>query len=79
MMHRTKESIIADILSGAHEPVNQTALMYSARMSHRQLFSYVRLLDELGLIQSTGEGNLVITQKGRLYLQNYKAISDIMT
>lgn len=75
-MNRSRVAIVAAILSAAQEPIKITPLMYSAGMNHAQIFFYVRQLIELGLTETVGNDKFVITEKGRIYLENYRIISE---
>lgn len=68
---------MADMLSAAKEPVNKTALMYSARMSFAQLNPYLNYLVDKQLIESE-DGKWVITNKGRVFLSMYQLVAQII-
>ena len=77
-MNRSKEEIIAAILTAANEPVNRTLIMYKARLSHTQLMAYTRYLEEKLLIHKTQTGLWIVTDIGRVYLNQYHAIVRIL-
>ena len=77
-MNRSKEEIIADILTAANEPVNRTLIMYKARLSYTQLMTYTRNLEEKLLIHKTQTGLWIVTDIGRVYLNQYQALVRIL-
>jgi predicted transcriptional regulator len=77
-MNRSKEEIIAAILTAANEPVNRTLIMYKARLSHTQLMAYTRYLEEKLLIHKTQTGLWIVTDIGRVYLNQYHALVRIL-
>jgi len=77
-MNRSKEEIIADILTAANEPVNRTLMMYKARLSYTQLMTYTRNLEEKLLIHKTQTGLWIVTDIGRVYLNQYQALVRIL-
>lgn len=72
-MNRSRDGIIADLLSGAKEPVGKTALMYGACISFAQLNIYLNYLVERRLIESEGR-KWVITDNGKIFLSNYQLV-----
>jgi predicted transcriptional regulator len=74
-MNRSRDGIIADLLSRAKEPVGKTALMYGACISFTQLNVYLNYLIERQLIESEG-GTWVITDNGKIFLSNYQLVAE---
>ena len=77
-MNRSKEEIIAAILTATNEPVNRTLIMYKARLSYTQLMAYTRYLEEKLLIHKTQTGLWIVTDIGRAYLDQYQALTRIL-
>ena len=77
-MNRSREEIVADILSVAGEPVKKTMIMYKAHLSFEQLKLYLDFSREKGLISNTEDGLWIATDKGRLFLSQYQLISAII-
>ena len=77
-MNRSKEEIIAAILTATNEPVNRTLIMYKARLSYTQMMVYTRYLEEKLLIHKTQTGLWIVTDIGRAYLDQYQALTRIL-
>ena len=70
MSNRTRNEIIAEMLSSVGSPSPKTAMMYGARLSYAQLRHYHDYLEKRGLIVQV-EGLWVATEKGRSFLRAY--------
>lgn len=77
-MNRSKEEIIANILTAVNEPVNITMIMYEARLSYAQLKMYIKYLEEKELIHKTQDRRWIVTDIGRVYLNQYEALTKIL-
>lgn len=66
---RSKEDILADILVLVREPRLKTHVMYKANLSYEQSQCYLQMMRSAGLIQSTNDEKLVVTEKGYKFLQ----------
>jgi predicted transcriptional regulator len=70
--HRTREEIIAEMLSIALTNAKQTHIMYQANLSYPLLQKYLQLLTDSDLIKHHHEDNTyTITPKGEHYLDLY--------
>lgn len=78
MMYRSKEEIIADILTAANEATNSTAIMYKAHLSFTQLKMYMRYLEAKELLHKTEDGRWIVTDIGKVYLNQFEALTKIM-
>lgn len=78
IMNRSKEEIIANILTAVNEPVNITMIMYEARLSYAQLKMYIKYLEEKELIHKTQDRRWIVTDIGRVYLNQYEALTKIL-
>ena len=77
MGNRSREEIIAEILSTLMEPQIKTMIMYKSKLSYSQLKFYHRLLLDKGLIREES-GKWVITEKGISYLKAYDVICQLL-
>ena len=77
-MNRSREEILADMLSVAIEPVNKTAIMYKAKLSYEQLKDYLSYMVDRQMIETTKEGTWATTEKGKTYLASYQLIVQII-
>ena len=76
---RSKEKIIAEMLSCLKEPHAKSQIMYRARLCSAQLVPYMRYLQEKEMIRPLGNRLWIITELGREYLDQFKVIEEIMT
>ena len=77
-MNRSRQKIIADILSSVQEPVLKTMIMYKAKLSYEQLKVYTEYLQEKRLIQRTENNLWAISDKGRMFLRNYQSVVELI-
>jgi predicted transcriptional regulator len=77
MSNRSRNEIIAEMLSTVQTPSRKTAVMYSARLSYTQLKYYQKLLLNGGLVTQT-TGKWVITEKGKAFLKAYLVAEEIL-
>jgi predicted transcriptional regulator len=75
--NRSREEIIAEILTTLLEPQIKTMIMYKSKLSYSQLKFYHRLLLDKGLIREDS-GKWVITEKGISYLRAYDVIHQLL-
>jgi predicted transcriptional regulator len=78
IVNRSREEILADMLSVAIEPVNKTAIMYKAKLSYEQLKDYLSYMVDRQMIETTKEGTWATTEKGKTYLASYQLIVRII-
>ena len=78
IVNRSREEILADMLSVAIEPVNKTAIMYRAKLSYEQLKDYLSYMVDRQMIETTKEGTWATTEKGKTYLASYQLIVQII-
>ena len=77
--YRTSMQIVRDLLSVTEESgasgINVTALLTKANLSHSRLSKFLENLTGAGLInriEYDGKNTLVITPKGKQYLETYE-------
>jgi len=76
--------IIGSILQAlSDEPLKKTQLSYKANLDFRSLNKYLKLLNNLELIQSYSKEKddslyFTITEGGRYFLKNYQVLVDIV-
>ena len=83
--HRGRLDIIADILNTSLGGVKKTYLMYRCNLSFKQLKYYLDFMLRKGLLHvvtvrddNPNPGLLEITDKGKEFLRNYKALKALM-
>lgn len=77
-MNRSREEIIAKILSNVQEPTLKTMIMYKANLSFDQLKMYTEYLQQKQLIHKMENGLWVITDNGRTFLRHYQTLAEII-
>ena len=82
MPYRSTQQILVDVLTvtteQGHVPI--TSLCRKSNLSHKRLKGFLHNLTSSGLmneIEWDGQNTFVITDKGRLYLEEYKRFSEI--
>ena len=82
--YRNSNQIIYDLLvktdESGQEGIKTTALLSKSNLSHGRMQTFLSTLTGSGLINQIkfdGKNTFVITEKGRLYLEEYKKFSDI--
>ena len=82
--YRNSNQIIYDLLvktdESGQEGIKTTALLSKSNLSHGRMQTFVSRLTGSGLINQIkfdGKNTFVITEKGHLYLEEYKKFSDI--
>ena len=70
--------IIADILQIAVEPAKSTHIQYRANLAYDQFLSYMRFLQQRGLIEKQKGRTWLITERGREYLLVYSHLQRIL-
>jgi len=84
-IRRSNLDICATILGCIAEggrAIAKTQIMYRANISFSQLQNYLSLLLELDLIKELKQEDRVtyeITEKGKLLLQSYRKVKELMT
>ena len=78
VVYRTSIQIMADLLVATDESglqgIKTTSLLTKANLSHSRLEKFVKNLTGAGLvnkIEYDGKNTFVITEKGRLFLEEY--------
>ena len=84
VVYRTTVQIVADLLVATDEcgqqGIKTTSLLTKANLSHSRLEKFVKNLTGSGLINKIeydGKNTFVITDKGRLYLEEYRRFSTL--
>ena len=82
--YRTSMQIVADLLiatdQSGQEGIKTTRLLTKANLSHSRLSKILDTLTSSGLvnkIEFDGKNTIVITEKGRQYLESYLKFSSI--
>jgi len=78
---RDRLLIIAEILQVAIDGALKTQMMYRANLSFAQLNEYLKLLEDLKLLEipeNTQRKIYKTTTKGMRYLQSYREIHDLL-
>ena len=82
--YRNSTQIVCDLLVATKEcgceGIKTTALLSKSNLNHGRMQTFVSRLTGSGLISQIkfdGKNTFVITEKGRLYLEEYKKFSDI--
>ncbi len=79
MVNRSRVDIVAAILKAAQNEALKTQVMYSARISFRQLDEYLKFLLEHDMIQQLpDQGRYKITDAGRLFIDSYDTMLGIL-
>ena len=81
-MYRNSYQITEDILDNLTKTngTQVTTLVRQSNLSYSRLISFVSKLTQSGLINKVevkGKNTFIITEKGRVYLQEYKKFSTI--
>jgi predicted transcriptional regulator len=82
--HRGRLDIIADILTASFGGVKKTLLMYRCNLSFKQLKHYLEFMLRKKLLcvvpgdDGANPGLFEITDKGKEFLNNYKALKALM-
>jgi predicted transcriptional regulator len=77
-LRRTRIDITADILRFANEGTKKTHLLYGCNLSYNQLQAYLKLLMDMGLLESRSD-LFKTTSKGLKFLDAYRILATIMT
>ena len=77
-MNRSREQVLADILTAAREATTKTSIMYSARISYVQLLTHTKFLENQGMIKETKGGKWAVTDVGRDYLNYFEKITSLL-
>lgn len=84
IIYRTSMQIISDLLSATndsgHEGIKTTRLLTKVNLSHSRLSKILDTLLGSGLVNKIdfdGKNTIVITEKGRQYLESYLRFSSI--
>ena len=78
MMNRSREQIIANILSAVNTPIKRTHIMYHANLSFDQLKIYMDYLHNKKLIQQTEVDLWEITNAGRAIVSQYQLLAAML-
>ena len=78
MMNRSREQIIANILSAASEPIKRTHIMCHANLSFDQLKIYIGYLHGRKLIKQTKDDLWEITDAGRIFVSQYQLLAAML-
>ena len=81
-MYRNHQQIVADLLVATdqcgQQGIRTTSLLSKANLPHSRLEIFVKNLTGSGLINKIeydGKNTFVLTEKGRLYLEEYRRFS----
>lgn len=77
-MNRSREQIIANILSVAREPIKRTHIMYHANLSFDQLKIYIEYLARRKFIRQTEDDLWEITDAGRVFVSQYQLLAAML-
>ena len=84
VVYRTTVQIVADLLVATDEcgqqGIKTTSLLTKANLSHSRLEKFVKNLTGAGLvnkIEYDGKNTFVLTERGRLYLEEYRRFSTL--
>ena len=76
--YRSTTQIMADVLSiASEESIPITRLCTKSNLSHSRLKKLLGNLTSSGLMNISFKKNVAITDKGRLYLAEYKKFHDV--
>ena len=82
--YRNHQQIVYDVLTITYESnrsgIKTTSLLTKANLSHSRLEKFVKKLTGAGLvnkIEYDGKNTFVITQQGRLYLEQYRKFESL--
>lgn len=64
---RDRLDIMINILEIVKESSKRTHILYKANINHSQLMKYLKMLQQLGMLQEKN-GEFIITDKGRIFL-----------
>jgi len=77
-MNRSREQIIANILSAANTPIKRTHIMYHANLSFDQLKIYIEYLDSRKFIRKKEDDLWEITDAGRAFVSQYHLLAAML-
>lgn len=78
-MYRNTYQIMGDILESTQEEIKITKLMQKTNLPHGRMNKFIDKLCGSGMINKIevkGKHTFIITEKGRMYLANYKRLSN---
>lgn len=75
---RSSHGIIAGILQVCEQETKRTHVIYRANLSFSMATEYFSLLVKSGLLQELQGRSLRITEKGRVYLQHFHYINQML-
>ena len=76
-MKRCRHDIFSNMLEEAKEGAVKTNLMYAARLSYTQLESYLKTLEDTGLLENRGR-SWITTEKGERFLEAFQTVQMLM-
>ncbi len=71
---RTREELIAAILSGARDGASKTRIMYFSWLSFDQLQKYLQLTLAMNLVRLDNGTKYYITERGLEFLKNFEEL-----
>ncbi len=71
---RTREELIAAILSGARDGASKTRIMYFSWLSFDQLQKYLQFAMNLNLVRLDNGTKYYITERGLEFLKNFEEL-----
>ena len=80
MNYRSQQQIYADLLEASQANIITTKLLSKTNLPHTRFKGYIRKLAGAGLMVemvSDGKHMFVITDKGRLFLEEYKRFYNV--
>ena len=73
--YRNRLQIVADILVVAEDGAKKTHIMYGANLSYGLLSQYLAQVLDAGLVHIDGKGLYKLTEKGRMFLEDFNKYS----
>ncbi|RZN37719.1 MAG: hypothetical protein EFT35_05710 [Methanophagales archaeon ANME-1-THS] len=74
---RGRLEIIEEVLFAAREGARKTEIVYKTNLNFTQLASYIRYLEEKGLLELSGP-LFRTTSKGNEFLQDYQKMKEVL-
>jgi predicted transcriptional regulator len=78
MKPRSMHAIVAEILQVCEQRTKRTHVIYKANLSHTMLLEYVELACKSGLVEELQDRSLLITEKGRRYLEHFTTVESML-
>jgi predicted transcriptional regulator len=81
MIYRNSIQIMGDILDNSLCEIQSTKLLTKSNLSHNRFKGFINKLmsnDLINKIEFDGKNTFIITEKGRLYLEEFKRFQKII-